>query len=60
MSNYIEIQKLKLELMRVESAKLDMEIQIMQREADIERLQVQIENQNKRIIEVKELLNKGE
>ena len=49
----LELERKKLELMRVETAKHDMLFQIMQRQADIDRLKEQVDIQEKKIEEIK-------
>ena len=58
----IERKKIELELAKVSSAKLEMEVRIMERQEEIDRLSVNMENQQKRMNELKEQLkeyNKG-
>jgi len=52
----IELKRKELELRRVEMARAEMEFHILEREADIARLRANIENQDKRIAEIKEEL----
>lgn len=50
----LEVKKKELELSKVDCAKQEMEFKILEREADIARLRENIENQNRRINEIKE------
>lgn len=52
----LEKERKKLELGRVEQARREMEFQILERQAEISRLQDNIENQKKRELELKTLL----
>jgi len=54
----LEIKKLELERMKVECAKAEMLVRIMENEANIERLNLNIAIQEKRIQEITEQLNK--
>lgn len=54
--NPIEKKRLETELLRVTAGKAELELTILEREADIERLRANIENQNKRISEIQEKL----
>ena len=49
----LEIKKKELELMKVDCAKTEMELRIFEAEENIQRLKDNIENQNKRITELK-------
>lgn len=48
----IELERKKLEMKRVEVAQADMEFTILERMADIERLEKNIENQKARVKEL--------
>ena len=50
----LEVKKKELELSKVSCAKEEMEFKILEREADIARLKQNIENQDRRIAEIKE------
>lgn len=52
----IELKKRKSEFLKVSAAKMDMEVTILEREADIERLKKNIEIQDKREKELKDIL----
>ena len=54
----IEMMKIKAEMLRVDAAKADMEVNIMEKTADIERLKKNMENQDKRLVELNEKLKK--
>jgi hypothetical protein len=54
--NELEAKKKAVELMRVEAAKGEMELQIIERLHEIERLKKNIEIQDKRINEIKTTL----
>lgn len=55
MSNIAKAEK-KVEMMRVQAARAEMELNIMKKEEEIERLKSQIENQIKREDELKKEL----
>lgn len=48
----LEIETKKVELLRVQAARAEMQLIIMQREAEIERIRANIEVQNKRETEL--------
>ena len=52
----LEKKKKELELAKVECAKQEMELKICESEENIKRLQDTIEIQDKRILEIKEIL----
>jgi hypothetical protein len=55
--NNLERKKLELERMKVACAKSEMEFRILEHEENIERLMQNMENQEKRIIEIDSILN---
>lgn len=55
----LEKKRKEIELMKVRAARMDMELQIDERLADIERIKTNIENQLKREAELEKLI-KGE
>lgn len=54
----LEIKKKQLELQRVMTARMEMELKIEERMEEIERLKANIEIQNKREAEIKEEITK--
>lgn len=54
----IERKKMELELMRVKTAKMDLEVKIEERLEEIEKMKMHIEIQEKRVIELTEQLSK--
>lgn len=52
----LEFEKKKLEVKKVETAKLEMEYKVLERYQDIERLKENIENQNKTIARLEQEL----
>ena len=54
----LELMKVKAELLRVESARAEMEINVYERKIDIERLERNIQIQNDKLTELTEKLNK--
>jgi peptidoglycan hydrolase CwlO-like protein len=48
-----EIKKREVEIMKVEAAKADYELKIMERHEDIERLKGSIDIQDKRVLQLK-------
>lgn len=56
----LETERKKLELRRVESARMEMEFQIIERQVDIERLQKHIEIQKQKELELRSLLDHKE
>lgn len=55
----LEIKKLEVELKKVESGRLDMELRIMEREAEIEKLREGIKIQEAREQELKQKIKQG-
>jgi len=58
MSNVYQVKRLEVEKMRVTAAMGEMEIKIMERQQDIEKLEKQIEDQKVRIEQLNEELSK--
>lgn len=54
----LEIQRIKLQIAKVETGKMEMEFKILERKEDIKRLEREIENQINTINELKEKLKK--
>lgn len=54
----IELKKLEVELSRVSTAKLEMELRIDERTLEISNLKKNIDNQNARITELTEMIKK--
>jgi len=54
----LEIQRIKLQIAKVETGKMEMEFKILERKEDIKRLEREIENQTNTINELKEKLKK--
>lgn len=50
----LELERKKLEMVKVAAAKEEMKFRIMERESEIQRLQENIENQDKRLKELKD------
>jgi hypothetical protein len=53
----LELKKLQLEKMKVECAKAEMEMRIFEAEDNIQRLRENIINQERRVMELTELIN---
>jgi len=53
----LELKKLELEKMKVECAKAEMEMRIFEAEDNIQRLRENIINQERRVMELTELIN---
>jgi len=51
-----EMRKMKVELMRVQAAKAELELKIFERELEIERIKDAIKAQDSKIIELEEKL----
>jgi hypothetical protein len=56
----IEIAKLELQLMKIEASKREKEIAVLEREADIDRIKVTIQEFEKNISDIKTKLNNKE
>lgn len=54
----LDLMKTKAEILRVQSAKAEMEVNVFERQLDIERLERNIEIQNTKLIELKDKLEK--
>ena len=58
--NPLELKRKKVEIVRVGAAKAEMEFQIEEKLDEIERIKRNIENQEKRISQLQDEINKGE
>jgi len=56
----LELERKKLEIKKVTMAKCEMEFKILERQADIERLKLEMENQDKRVLELEEIIKEME